>query len=169
MFVPKQHVFKNDSFQLSYRLYGATHGLNPEFITTHSLQQSKEIGKQPIPVVFLHGNLNSSCLFPAFENTFEICTSRNCFIIAIDRSGVGQSSFKLLDRDADEATNSNYLFEARKYVELIDFILEEAYGDKNKQIGVVGFSSGGLYALSLASVLNSRVSSLSVLSSDVSS
>lgn len=106
-----------------------------------------------IPVVFFHGNMNSSKFLPAFLDTDKILKERKVRWYTFDRPGVGESEY------VEDLTYTQF---AEMMLECIDRVIGKA-----RKVALVGFSSGGPYALATSILLGERVTSLSLISSDV--
>mmetsp|Transcript_7159 Transcript_7159/g.8224 ORF Transcript_7159/g.8224 Transcript_7159/m.8224 type:complete len:284 (+) Transcript_7159:74-925(+) len=102
------------------------------------------------PVIFAHGNLNSRLFAPAWEKTEALTCEAKVRLIAVDRPGVGGSTMQ---------ENRSYLDFAEDIEVLADHL-------ELSKFGVAGFSSGGPHALAVACKLQTRVSSLALVSSD---
>ena len=103
-----------------------------------------------LPVFFNHGNLNSRLFAPAWDKTESVTKEAGVRVIAVDRHGVGASSF--------DDTLSYSVF-AEDVKDLADHL-------KLQTFAVAGFSSGGPYSMAIAAKFPSRVRALALISSD---
>jgi pimeloyl-ACP methyl ester carboxylesterase len=103
-----------------------------------------------IPVLFFPGNLNSRLFTPAWDKTEEIAQQVGVRVITCDRCGVGKSTGPPVTSYNEFAVVIN---------DLLDFL-------NVSNIAVMGFSSGGPYAIAVASLLKDRIHSLHLISSD---
>jgi pimeloyl-ACP methyl ester carboxylesterase len=84
------------------------------------------------PVIFTHGNLNSSLFSPSWSKTTDDAMSSGAKIFAVDRPGYGNSSIH------DGRTYQDWTEDVRQLVAHLGL----------ERYSVVGFSSGGPHALS---------------------
>lgn len=99
---------------------------------------------------FFHGNLNS-CLFQAaWGKTESVSHASGARVIALDRPGYGDSTF----------------IENRQYSMVTSEIDQLANHLEIPKFSVLGYSSGGPYAMACAANLSTRVSSCGLISSD---
>ena len=109
----------------------------------------REYGKG-FPIVFAHGNLNSSLLEPAWQKTARQAENAGARVLALDRPGYGLTS---------PHTNRTYLDFAQDVQELINHL-------SISKFGVVGYSSGGPHALSCVAASLPGLTTCSLVSSD---
>ena len=102
-----------DGRALSGRMYGAEAGF---------------------PIIFFHGNLNSSAFAPAWAATNEKTVAAGARVIAVDRPGYGGSSF----------------LAGRSYASWPADVRELADEMKLERFAVLGYSSGGPNAMACA-------------------
>lgn len=106
--------------------------------------------KNGLPLVFLHGNLNSRMFAPAWVDTDSVTESAGVRLIAVDRAGYGDSSphpGRTYGACADDVT------------QLLDHLSIE-------RAAILGYSSGGPNALSCVAHQPTRFSVCGLLSSD---
>lgn len=106
-----------------------------------------------VPIVFFHGNMNSSKFMPLFSKTEEFCKKMNCQLIIFNRPGIGGS--------IRSTTDMTYSDIAKMIVEGIDKVV-----GKGRKVALIGYSSGGPHALAAASLLGERAVSVSLISSE---
>jgi pimeloyl-ACP methyl ester carboxylesterase len=123
-------VLLRDGRNLSFREYGLGSGF---------------------PIIFTHGNLNSSKYMPSWAKTQAQTEAAGARLIAVDRPGVGGSSIH---------TGRSYSSWAQDCDELATHLGLEKYA-------VLGYSSGGPHAIACASAnLNDRITALGLFCSD---
>jgi pimeloyl-ACP methyl ester carboxylesterase len=112
----------------------------------------REYGKKDgFPIIFQHGNMNSSLFAPAWLKTVEQAEAAGARILSVDRPGVGSSSIH---------PDRSYSSWAMDVDELAAHLSLEKYA-------VLGYSSGGPHALACAALnINNRVVCCGLLSSD---
>jgi pimeloyl-ACP methyl ester carboxylesterase len=119
-----------DGRRLEYREYGDANG---------------------VPIMFMHGNMNSRLFDPCYERTQWVTSQEGARIIAFDRPGVGGSS---PHNDGDYASSAKDCGDAASALGLRSF-------------AVLGYSSGGPHALAAATLLPSAtVTCLGLISCD---
>jgi pimeloyl-ACP methyl ester carboxylesterase len=103
------------------------------------------------PVIFMHGNLNSSKFHPSWEKTEKQTTEAGAHVFALDRPGVGETSFSW-----DKRTYLSWAADVKEFAEIHDL----------SSFAVAGYSSGGPHAMACALGNVPNVSALGLVSSD---
>lgn len=99
---------------------------------------------------FNHGNLNSRLFFPAWDKTEAVTKAAGVRVIAVDRHGIGGSSF---DPTLNHSVFADDIKDLADHLDLQTF-------------AVAGFSSGGPYSMAIAAKFPTRVRALALISSD---
>ena len=111
----------------------------------------REYGKKGgFPVVFAHGNLNSSQFAPLWAKTCDVTAECGARVYALDRPGYGDSCFKA-DRD---------------YASMASDVKQWMQAQSIDTIAVLGYSSGGPNALAIAAGLGDSVACCGLFSTD---
>lgn len=130
---------------------GSANGVQVLRLRNGGIMSYREYGRPDgIPVVFSHGNTNSRLFEPCWDKTQAITAAAGVRLIAVDRPGIGLSTF----------------FPSRTYLDYGDSVVQLADALQLKRFAVLGFSSGGPHTLAIAASAPSRVTACGLCSSD---